>query len=57
MSPETLSTTLMQPYEVLLALLREDIAPALREHLEAELKSRDRALHNQYLALTQNPFK
>lgn len=57
MSPETLSTTLMQPYEVLLALLREDIAPALREHLEAELKSRDRALHNQYLALTQDPFK
>jgi len=44
-------------YEMILSLLRTDISVGIRERLVAELKSRDRAMHNQWVAVCGGEFK
>jgi hypothetical protein len=45
------------PYEKLLCLLRVDLPPYLRARIEAELRSRNRALYNQYVQINGGEFK
>lgn len=44
-------------YETLLCLLRTDVTGEVRERLSAELRSRDRAMHNQWVAINGGEFK
>jgi hypothetical protein len=44
-------------YETILAMLRTDITAEQRERLAAELKSRDRAMHNQWVQVCGGEFK
>lgn len=44
-------------YETILAMLRTDISKEQRERLSAELKSRDRATHNQWVEVCGGEFK
>lgn len=48
---------LRTPYETLLCLLRQDITKRLRVRLESELRSRDRAMHNQYVEINGGSFR
>jgi hypothetical protein len=45
------------PYETLLALLRTDLPHYLRERITGELRSRDRAMHNQWVQVCGGEFK
>lgn len=45
------------PYETLLALLRQDISKRLRYRLVTELRSRNRAMYNQYVEINGGEFK
>lgn len=47
----------LTPYEILLSLLRTDISGELRERLQSELRSRDRAMHNQWVQINGGEFK
>lgn len=44
-------------YETLLAALRTDVQPTVRERLVAELKCRDRAMFNQFVEVCGGEFK
>lgn len=44
-------------YETLLALLRVDLTPRLRTRIEGELRSRNRAMYNQYVEINGGEFK
>lgn len=48
---------LRTPYETLLALLRVDLPAYLRARIEGELKSRNRAMYNQYVEINGGDFK
>jgi len=48
---------LRAPYEVIIDLLRTDLPAHLRERLQAELKSRDRAEYNLWVATFGGEFK
>lgn len=45
------------PYETLLALLRVNLPPYLRARIQGELRSRDRAMHNQWVEVCGGEFK
>ena len=45
------------PYETLLCLLRTDLPDYLRARIQGELRSRDRALYNQYVAIDGGEYK
>lgn len=44
-------------YETLLALLRVDMPAYLRARITGELRSRDRAMHNQWVEICGGEFK
>lgn len=44
-------------YEGLLAMLRTQLVPNIREYVVAELRSRDRALANQWAEVCGGEFK
>ncbi len=44
-------------YETILALLRTDLDAQTRERLAAELKSRDRAMYNQWVEVCGGQFR
>lgn len=44
-------------YETLLLLLRRDLTPEQRERVEGELRSRQRAMHNQHVEVNGGEFK
>jgi hypothetical protein len=44
-------------YETLLCLLRTDLPVPIRERLQAELRSRDRAMYNQWVQINGGEFK
>lgn len=49
---------LSRPYETLLAMLRSlDLDVDTRHRIHCELRSRDRALHNQWLEICGGEFK
>ncbi len=45
------------PYETLLALLRTDMPLYLRTRIRGELRSRDRAMHNQWVEVCGGEFR
>lgn len=45
------------PYETLLKLLRVKMPPYLRTRIQGELRSRDRAMHNQSVEVNGGEFK
>ena len=44
-------------YETLLALLRTPMPAYLRQRIQGELRSRDRAMHNQWIEINGGEFK
>lgn len=44
-------------YEGLLALLRQILPADIRERVQAELRSRDRCMHNQWVEVCGGEFK
>jgi hypothetical protein len=53
----TLPNFTVTSYEMILSLLRTDLPAQLRERLKSELHSRDRASHNQWVAINGGEFK
>jgi hypothetical protein len=53
----TLPDFTITSYEMLLSLLRMAVAPHIRERLKAELRSRDRAMYNQWAQVNGGEFK
>lgn len=45
------------PYETLLCMLRTDLPAQVKERLQAELRSRDRAMYNQWVQINGGEFK
>lgn len=54
---ESVFDLLSIPYEMLLAWLRLPLPKEMRERLQGELRSRDRAMHNQWVEVCGGEFK
>jgi hypothetical protein len=53
----TLPNFTVTSYEMILSLLRTDIPADIRDRLQCELRSRDRAMYNQWAAINGGEFK